>query len=185
VLVRHGRTTARNAGWLDSAGVAAWLDDYAHAGLAENDVPPESLRVLAASAGIVVASDLPRARASAERLVVADAVVVSKLLRETPLLIPALGALRLPFLGWGLAISAFDGLNRMRGTAPDTEVVNAGVVAAEWLVSLADSHRDVLAVTHVNVRTHIATALMQKGWSRVPGGSKWAPWSAWTFSRAN
>jgi hypothetical protein len=63
-------------------------------------------------------------------------------------------------------------------------VLRQGAAAAAWLIELSERHGDVLAVTHVNVRAHIAAALLEAGWQRGPGGSRFAPWSAWTFIRS-
>lgn len=188
LLVRHGRVQAPRAGWLDAAGVRRWLDDYAAADLAPGDLPPAGVRGLAACAGIVVASDLPRARASAERLATGGCVTLSPLLRETPVHIPAFGAVRLPLAAWALAIGARAAVGAAVGAPRHPLLEDAGRAqgagAATWLAALTEPHGVVLAVTHVNVRARIATALGALGWRRLPGGRRFAHWSAWTFEPA-
>jgi hypothetical protein len=168
---------------VNADGVAAWLGEYDGAALLPDESPPAELRAIAAGAGVVVASDLLRARASAELLATPRVIECSPLLRETPLPIPALGALRLPPPAWGLVIFTSATLRRMRGVAPPAAIVKQGDDAATWLAGLAHHHGSVLAVTHVNVREHIAAALARAAWRRVPGGARFAPWSAWTFTR--
>jgi broad specificity phosphatase PhoE len=172
VLVRHGCSGHTVSGWLDRAAFQRWREAYEAAGIAEGEVPPPSLLATAATA-LVVASDAPRAIASARTLAPGRAVEISPLLRELDLHPPSLGRLRLPWIGWALAIGFGS-----RVSAAETE---RGRAAAEWLASLATAHGSVVAVTHGSVRRLIARELVALGFR---GGSRGIRhWSAWVFSR--
>ena len=182
LLVRHGRVDAPRAGWLDAAGVRRWLEEYAAADITTGDTPPTGARTLAARAGIIVASDLPRARTSAERLAQGGPVVCSPLLRETPVDIPAFGTVRLPLAAWALVIGARAAVGAPRDPVMEDASRAQGAGAAAWLAEMSEPHGVVLAVTHVNVRAWIAIALGALGWRRLRGGRRFAHWSAWTFA---
>jgi broad specificity phosphatase PhoE len=183
LLVRHGRSAHRARGWLDAAGVRAWFEAYDAAGILPEDEPPPALRALVAEAGLVVGSDLPRARASAERLAPDAPVLLTPLLRELPLELPALGGARLPLAAWALAAGAHWAYRTMRGRAPATAALERAAAAADWLAALADRHDTVVAVTHASLRGQIAAALRAADWACEVGRRRWAHWSVWTLTR--
>ena len=183
-LVRHGRTAHTQSGLLDHRAVDEWRAAYDAAGLLAGEAPPAALHALAAGAGVVVASDLPRAIESAALLLPEGIVHHSPLLRETPLPIPALGGVRMPLSLWALAI----GMTWMREMRrPDArsrhEPWGRARDAAEWLESLAAEHDAVLAVTHGAFRAYLATTLESRGWSRAPARRRYRHWSAWELVR--
>lgn len=180
-LVRHGRSAHVPQGWLDAAGIVRWLDDYDAAGVAADDRPPEALRAIAAGAGVIAASDMPRALASARLLAPHASPHVSPLLREVRVTVPALARVRLPVAGWALAVGVGAAWRALRGVRPPDAVRAQAAAAAAWLARLADAHGEVLAVTHANLRPHVAVALGAHGWRRAPGGARLAHWSAWTL----
>ena len=184
VLVRHGRSTHPVVGWHDSAGLHRWFEEYDAAGIEADDEPPASLRALASSAGLVVASDLRRAIESARRIAPDASIESSPLLRETPLRIPML-TVRLPILGWALAVGAGAAIRRLRRAPHPAETVSRATAAAEWLGELAERHGTVLAVTHSLVRGHIAAALVAARWRPEPGRARRSHWSAWSFTRSS
>ena len=90
LLVRHGRSAHVHRGWLDRAALERWSASYDAAAVHDDDAPPATLRALAREVGCVVASDMPRAIASAERLLGKGvAFETFPQLREAPLWIPA------------------------------------------------------------------------------------------------
>ena len=182
-LVRHGRSAHTSGGWFDAAALNRWFEEYDAAGIQENSHPPPMLIEHARHAGIVVASDMPRARASAERLLPGVAIPLSQLLREIPLPMPPFGSIRLPLSAWALAAGTRWAYAQWRGARPMPRALEQGEAAAAWLIELAAVHGSVLAVNHANLRTLIARALLDAGWQREPGGKQLAHWSAWTFTR--
>ena len=183
-LVRHGRTAHTQTGWFDHRAVDEWRIAYDAAGLLAGEAPPAALHAIAARAGIVVASDLPRAVETAALLLPEGRIHHSPLLRETPLPIPALGGVRLPMSLWALAIGV-TWLREMRRPEARARGEPWGRArgAAEWLESLADEHGTVLAVTHGAFRAYLATTLESRGWSRSPGRRRYHHWSSWELVR--
>jgi broad specificity phosphatase PhoE len=181
VLVRHGRSAHNASGRLDRSGLDRWFVEYDAAGIADDSQPPIELRLIAQRAGIVAASDLERARTSAERLVPGASIVISPLLRETSLPIPSLGSARLPLGIWALAIGLGWIYRRSRGEQPAPGAHEQATAAAAWLIELAERHDSVLAVTHGSIRPMIARSLIANGWIQESGGRRFRHWSAWTF----
>jgi broad specificity phosphatase PhoE len=180
-LVRHGRSALEARGWLDLESLNRWFDEYDAAGIRDDDHPPAALCEQAREAGIVVASDLPRARASAERLLPGGSIELSPLLREIPMPIPPIRSVRLPFSAWALITFTRWSYRNARGVKLPPESVERIAAAVEWLAGLTAEHESVLAVTHANFRTYLAPVLLEAGWKRIPGGKRYANWSAWMF----
>lgn len=186
VLVRHGRSAHAERGWLDAEGLRRWMAAYDAAEIALHHPPPHRLIELARSAGVIVASDLPRARASAVLLAAGREVRASALLREAPLEtpdfpLPRLGGLRLPLRGWALVFGARWLWASWRGAPPpgvDAHALDRAEAATTWLVELAASHGQVVAVTHSTFRGLVAAALVRRGW-RGPEQRPYREWSAW------
>ncbi|XYI03898.1 hypothetical protein ACMHYB_30715 [Sorangium sp. So ce1128] len=181
ILVRHGRSGHVHTGWIDAAGFQRWRDAYDAAGLLPGERPPPALQALARQAGAVVASDLPRARASAELLVPGAEIPTSALLREMEQPIPPLGNARVPLAVWALAIGLRKAHGALRAEAPPAETRSRAGEAAGWLSELAAERGSVLAVTHAWFREVLAAALVERGWSRVHASGRYAHWSAWTL----
>ena len=178
--MRHGRSSHVHAGWIDVAGFRRWRDAYEAAGIVLDDAPPPELRELAAAA-LVVASDVRRAVESARLLAPGASVITSPLLRELELAPPSLGALRLPLLGWALAIG-FRALTRVHGHATPAEHRRARE-AARWLTRLAEEHGTVVAVTHATFRSLLVKVLEEEGWRGAAPRRRSAHWSAWSVAR--
>ena len=155
VLVRHGRSAHEHRGWIDRAGLDRWNAAYDAAGVHADDTPPPALRAMALAAGRVVASDMPRARASAALLAGPGvAFETSPLLREIVLWMPSWRRVRLPLMGWALAIGLGSLVRRWRGAYPDPEV---------------------------SARAHLTLALEQAGW-QAPRRRRFHHWSAWELA---
>ncbi|HET8774262.1 MAG TPA: hypothetical protein VFP80_10740 [Thermoanaerobaculia bacterium] len=171
-LVRHGRSAHVHAGWVDLAGFHRWRESYEAAAIAEGETPPAALQEIAATAGVVAASDAPRAIASAKLL--REDVVVSPLLRELELHPPRLRGVKLPLALWALSFGV-QWLFRGTHATPDEEA--RAREAAEWLEQRAQDG-PVVAVTHHSFRALLAKALVSRGWqSGKP--RRGHPWSAW------
>ena len=188
-LVRHGRSAHVSPGWLDADGIRQWMVAYDAAEIALHHPPPPSLLALAADAGIVVASTLPRAIASAALLAPGREITTSALLRETPLEtsaqpLPRLGGLRWPRAVWALVQGTRWLASSIRGAHPpgvDAAALARAEEAAEWLASLSSEHGRVVAVTHGIFRTLVAAALVRRGWG-APDRRPYHEWSAWRYA---
>ncbi|WP_437681760.1 hypothetical protein [Sorangium sp. So ce131] len=182
ILVRHGRSGHVHSGWIDATGFQRWRDAYDTAALAPGEMPPPALRSLAMQVGAVVASDLPRARASAELLVPGAEIATSALLRELEQPAPLLGSARVPLAVWALAIGLRKAYGALRAEAASPAAQRQAGEAAEWLIELAARRGSVLAVTHAWFREVLARALADRGWRRVHASGRYAHWSAWTLT---
>lgn len=182
--MRHGLSAHRARGWHTSTSVRAWLDAYAQAGIAGDDVPPAALVAVARDAGTIIASDLPRALESARRLAGGRDVATSVLLREAPMTVPELRSARLPLSLWALLMAWHWQLGRRRGTVPSPALRAQVDAAASELELAAGAERTVLVVTHATIRSLIAAELVRRAWTRAPAGSRYGHWGAWTFDRS-
>ena len=183
LLVRHGRSAHVHRGWIDADGLHRWMAAYDTAGIAEDDTPPAALQAAARQAGVLVCSDLLRARASAEALAAGRPFTASALLREAALQVPAGIGCKLPLTGWALAIFIQWIRARARGEGPPIEESRRALEAADWLERLASAEGDVVAVTHATFRGLIATALAARGWHCEIRLRRYHHWSVWSFVR--
>jgi broad specificity phosphatase PhoE len=182
-LVRHARSSHVHTGWIDASGFQAWRDAYEAAGIHEDERVPAGLAELAGRADLVLSSDAARAIATARLLAPGKEIVVSPLLRELDLEGPALGAIRLPLLGWAVAVGFRTLFLTLRRQYPSPAEAKRIKDAAAWLEELAVRHSLIVAVTHASFRRRLSDRLVQTGWKAEPGRRTLQHWSAWLFSR--
>lgn len=180
-LVRHARSAHVQTGWINAAGFRAWREAYEVAGIQEGERVPDHLETLVSRAGLVVASDAPRAVATARLLAPGQEIIISPQLRELDLQNPDLGALRLPLLAWAFAVGGRILVQTIRWQYPSAAEVARISSAAKWLEDLAAQHGLVVAVTHASFRRRLAARLLQAGWRADPGRRSVRHWSAWCF----
>lgn len=161
----------------------AWRTGYDEAGILEHDHPPASLRALADSADLIVSSDLPRAIATAERLVGDRQILLSALLREAPGEWPAWPSVRLPRRMWEIAVTLRWGYRILRGTDVPPRDRERGDAAARWLIDLTRDHDHVVVVTHGIFRRILALELERMGWRPDGARRSYANWSVWSLLR--
>jgi broad specificity phosphatase PhoE len=181
VLVRHGRSAHVHAGWIDHAGFLRWREAYEAAGIDARAEPHGTLLTIAAGAGMITASDAPRAIESARLLAPGASVVVSSLLREFELAPPRLGPFRLPLAGWALAYGVRM-LVHSRAHITEAEHERARE-AGRWLGALTGQHGLVVVVTHATFRSALAKALESDHWRCETPRRSSTHWSSWCFSR--
>jgi len=182
-LVRHGRSSHVQSGWITATGFRAWRDAYEAAGIRADERVPAELAHLADRAGLVLSSDAHRAVASARVLAAGRDIVVSPLLRELDLESLTLGGLRLPLAAWALAVGGRTLLLTLRGRYPSAAEAARINDAAVWLEGLAMRQPMTIAVTHASFRKQLAARLVQTGWEAEPGRRSLRHWSAWIFKR--
>lgn len=189
VLVRHGPSAHVERAWLDTDGLRRWMIAYDAAEIALHSPPPPALVEVASEARVVVASDLPRAIASANVLAPRARVEANPLLREAPLEtpdlpLPRLWGARLPLRLWGIVFVVRWLWGSWRGGPPpgvDAAALARAEAAADWLARLAGGGGRVVAVTHGTFRTLLTAALVRRGW-RGPQRRPYHAWSAWTLT---
>jgi broad specificity phosphatase PhoE len=182
-LIRHARSSHLHSGWIDAAGFRAWRETYEAAGIHEGERVPPHLETLAERAGLVLASDAPRAVATARLMAAGREMIVSPLLRELDLRGPDLGAFRLPLVGWAVAVGVRNLLLTLRRQYPSAEEDRVNEAVA-WLEDLAVRHSLIVAVTHASFRQRLARRLLQTDWKAEPGRRSLQHWSAWIFRRS-
>jgi broad specificity phosphatase PhoE len=182
VLVRHGPSAhVEKSAALNRAGVQVWRAAYDSAGIHPSAEPPEALRRLAAEATHLIASDLPRARDSAERLAPHRQIIISDLLRESALAIPNWPT-RLPLAAWGMLIHLRWAYEIVRGSDVAASDRARAAAAADWLTDVAAHNVTVLVVTHGVFRRVLGNQLVGRGWVRTRRQKGYRHWSAWSFS---
>lgn len=182
-LVRHGRSSHVQVGWLDARGFRAWREAYEAAGIVVDQGAPPELERLVACSDVLVSSDTPRAAESARVLAGDRETIVTPLLRELALEGPELGRLRFPLLAWAVLVGCRTLLLRLRRRYPTPADAARLDLATDWLADLGAQHSLVVAVTHASFRAELARRLIQKGWRAEPGRRTLRHWSVWLFTR--
>jgi broad specificity phosphatase PhoE len=181
VLVRHGPSAHVHAGALDRDGVEQWRASYDATGIRLGDRPPEALVALAAATTYIVASDLPRAIESAERLAPKRPITVSPLVREAPLPIPQWPT-RLPLMAWNSIITVRWYYHRLRRTDLDGPDWARAERAASWLNGVLTDGTSAMIITHGVFRRLLGLQLVRSGWSLASRQGGYRHWSSWHFS---
>ena len=185
LLVRHGHSAHNGpAGWMDAAGVLRWRDAYDAAGILDDSYPPPALVREVASADCLIASDMPRAIASAERLAPGRAVRVVPLVREMYLDLPAWLVARWPLRVWEVCISAHWMVRELRGAIATPAEFRRAEDAVAALEEIAASVDTMVVVTHGAFRRLLAMRLIERGWAAGARTGGYSNWSVWRFSSA-
>lgn len=183
LLIRHGRSSHIQRGWITASGFRAWREEYEASGISEEERAPEQLQKLVSRADLVLSSDASRAVATARLLASGRPIVESPLLRELDLESPLLGGLRLPLVGWAVGVGGRALLLRLRGKYPTALEAARLEKAADWLGELALQHFTIAAVTHAMFRKQLAERLIEAGWHAESNTRSLKHWSAWSFRR--
>lgn len=182
-LIRHARSAHEQTGWIAADGVRAWRLAYEAAGIRDGERAPAALVSLVQGASVLLASDAPRAIATAELLAPTRDILVSPLFRELDLDAPALGSTRLPLTAWAIAIGASTWRKTRRGEFPSPAERSRIAEAAEMVTSLASSAGSVAVVTHAGFRHELVAHLQRDGWLVDGGRRSVRPMSAWVLRR--
>ena len=179
-LVRHGRSALVHDGrWFRWADVHSYEDAYDAAGIRDDDHPRIELGSLLGGGELVMASDLPRAVASARRLAPNHEIHVSPLLREIRLEPPRWIPVRLPIQVWDV-FSHVQWSYRLLSNA-DHEHVRRANNAVDWLADHAARSSNVVAITHGGFRRILDARLVARGWNRAFAKKSYDNWSVWSY----
>lgn len=185
LLIRHGPSAHPTMpGLLDHAGVERWRAAYDAAGIARDATPPEELLAKVARVARVVSSDLPRAVASAACLSQGQPVETTPLLREVPLMIPAIAGVRTPLAVWNILITLRWGVDIVRRQNCPAAIGERVRTAAKWCEEKSrevGENAAVAVVTHGVMRRLLAARLCTGGWI-IHGRRSYAPWSHWELT---
>lgn len=164
VLVRHGKPDGASATPISGRAIGEWVRRYDAAGVSRLFEPPARARGLAAASACFVASDLPRARQSAEWLAGTRGIIVDAELREA-VLPESLGAsLKLPPGVWIVLARLAWFLNCGDASETVAETRARAVRAADRLAALASEHECVVAVGHGMFNGFLARELKARRW---------------------
>ena len=179
-LVRHGRSALVHDGrWFRWADVPAYEDAYDAHGIRDDDRPRAELDALLDPSAKIVASDLPRAIASAQRLAPDRPLELSPLLREIRLEPPRWIPVRLPIQIWDV-FSHVQWSYRLFSSA-DHEYVRRARAAVDWLAGHAERSSSIVAVTHGGFRRILDARLVTRGWRRAYERKSYHNWSVWSY----
>ena len=183
LLVRHGRSAhVHDGSWIDAGRARSFEERYDAAPIRADEMPPRSLVQRARSAAVILTSDLARAVTSARVLAPNRQPVVSPLLRELRLDLPAWGP-RLPLDVWDALHHALWTVRLLGGQEyADTRRARD---AAKWIDSHAAGAALTIAITHGGFRRLLAAQCTRTGWIRQRGVRRYNNWSAWGFSRSS
>ena len=180
VLIRHGRPAGGNAAPISGRELGQWVEHYNGLGIDRACAPPVSLSRLVAAAGCVTASDLRRARESAEWLRSPATVRIDSEFREAVLPDSLPSSLRMHpgvwvvlarvgwWLNWCASEESVDATRRRAGRAADR------------LCALAREHASIVVVGHGMFNRFVARELVARGWCG-PAIIPRAYWSAALF----
>ena len=181
ILARHGQSAHVHRDWMiDHDGIQRWRDEYDLAGIQSNSQPPTQLIQIAQAATRIIASDLPRAVASAERLAPQREIEKSDLLREVPLKLPRWPT-RLPLIVWEFLIHVAWSYRIVRGIDSTEQDRARAAAAAKWLSEIVTNESTALVVTHGVFRRLLAQQLLLAGWTNTGRRGGYSHWSFWTF----
>ena len=161
----------------------AWRRGYDTSGILPRDKPPRGLDALVSTADLIVASDLPRAIMTAERLADGQPITTSPLLREAPAELPEWNRLRAPRVVWEWSVTLSWGLRILRGTDIPQQDLERASKAAFWIDDLARSREHVAVVTHGVFRRILARQLEALGWRGDGRHRSYDHWSVWALTR--
>lgn len=183
ILVRHGASEHVHSDWMiDHGGIQRWRDQYDLAGIQVDSQPPTQLVQVANSATHIIASDLLRAVASAERLAPQRQIETSELLREVPLKLPHWPT-RLPLIVWEFLIHVAWSYRIVRGIDSTEQDRARATAAAKWLGEIVTNESTAVVVTHGVFRRVLAQQLLLAGWTGTDRRGGYSNWSYWTFAR--
>lgn len=160
ILMRHGKPDHPQGGRLSALAMEAWCEAYDMSQV--EDMPPERCRELAAAAEYIVASPLPRALSSLEKLGL-EASAIDPLFSEVSLPVIRLGYPNLPANFWLLLLRLM-WLGGYAGTVESyQQAEQRAQQAAAKLIELS-ARGNVLLAGHGIMNKLIARQLRKQGW---------------------
>ena len=166
---------------MDAAAVLRWRDAYDAAGILDDSHPSASLVAEVAAADRIIASDLPRAIASAERLAPGKSVNILPLVREMYLDLPRWLIARWPLKVWETAIYLHWTIQELRQGIATPEEIQRAVHAVAALEESSREAATIAVVTHGAFRRLLALRLMEQGWTAGERTGGYSNWSVWRY----
>jgi broad specificity phosphatase PhoE len=173
--VRHGKPDIDMTKPVSGAALDEWSARYDAAPLRAESLPPVRLREALASASLIVASDLRRARESALRAAPDKIPVLDPLYREAPLPVMKRLPLVMQARQWAVVARIAWYFGASRGCESLRDVRRRARAAADALTVFSDTHEVVALFAHGMFNRFLAHALLHRGWRgpRTPASAYW------------
>lgn len=185
ILARHGEPDISRKVRLSADEYRLWWGSYETRGLLAGQTPPEGLKQIARTAGVLIASVRPRAIETAGAVCGDRAFARDPLFVEAPLPPPRWPAwIRLSPRLWGfIARTWWWFLDHHEGQETRAQAERRADQAAAMLVELSRQGQDVLVVAHGFFNGMVGEALKRQGW-RCTEDQGFKYWRARRFERA-
>jgi broad specificity phosphatase PhoE len=177
ILARHGRPRLRDVSPITGDQLGSWVRRYNECGINREILPPGELRQLAASAGCILSSDLPRAIESAAWL--SSTVEIEPELREAGLPDTIGIPVRLPPHLCVVVARAMWLVNWSKSSETLAMTRERANRVADRLCDRAGTQHSVLVVGHGMFNRFIAACLRKRDWS----GPRNLPRTYWSTAR--
>jgi broad specificity phosphatase PhoE len=185
VLARHGEPALSRRVRLDAAGYARWWSSYEEGGLLPGQTPPPELVKTARGCGVVFSSIRRRSLETARAVIGPEGFRPDPVFVEAPLPPPPLPRfLKLSPRAWGvIARAVWWFFGHSAGQETRARATERARVAAERLITAAESGDDVMLLAHGFFNAMIGRELKALGWRRV-STEGYRYWCAQRFERA-
>lgn len=185
ILVRHGEPDISRKVRLSADEYRRWWGSYETKGLLAGQTPPEDLKQIARTAGVLISSVRPRAIETAGAVCAGRAFAQDPLFVEAPLPPPRWpGWIRLSPRLWGfIARTWWWFFDHHEGQETRAQAEKRADQAAAMLVDLSREGQDVLVVAHGFFNGMVGEALKRQGW-RCTEDQGFKYWRARRFERA-
>ena len=185
-LIRHGKSTCSKINRISCKEFGIWVEKYDYSGVFEEDSNPTVTLKKAATANIVLSSELKRSIDSANLLNPNLKAISDPLFRETELPIPLtnLWGIKLNSCIWAVILRCLWFSGYSRGCESLSNAIDRAKKASELLVKYAQEHTSVALVGHGFFNMLIAKELQKTGWKGKRKTSS-KHWSCTTYSISN
>ncbi|MDB5428964.1 MAG: Phosphoglycerate mutase [Caulobacter sp.] len=166
MLTRHGEPALSRKIKLTAKQYGDWWGRYEEGGLLAGQTPPEDLKALARTAGVVVSSTRLRSRETAAAVTEGRAVAEEPLFIEAPLPPPHWPDwIRLSPRTWGFISRVWWWfLDHHDGQESRAQAEDRADEAALLVIGMAAQGQDVLVLAHGFFNNMVGDALRRKGW---------------------
>ncbi len=183
LLARHGRPALGTRKPTSSASLRILARRYDEAGIRRTPAPSADLRRQAATAGIIVCSDMRRALESARALDRTRDPLSDRIFREAGLPLVSPLPLALSFDAWIVIARVAWFLGWSAGGESVSHARLRAHEATRRLINLSAAHQSVMLIGHGVFNALIAVELRRRGWQ----GPLWNPtpsyWDCAAYSR--
>ncbi|HFD87603.1 MAG TPA: histidine phosphatase family protein [Gammaproteobacteria bacterium] len=164
ILLRHGKPSFSENGYLSARELHEWVEAYNSAGLMPQQKPPELAIEIASSCNTIVCSDLPRSIESARALGVNEIEFIEPIFREVELPHGSFLSPKLPPKFWVILFRVLCVFGYSSNGESLREAKLRTSKAASRLAEIAKDNGSVLLVGHGFTNRFIAKELLLNGW---------------------